>query len=95
MKKFIISTIQVQDKIQVPALDVVKQDIMHFIHNHLSAGHLGRDETLCKTQEHYHWPNMKEWIANYVKGCATCKQNKILTHQTKVLSYCIPTEPDA
>ena len=38
---------------------------------------------------------MKKWIANYVKGCAICQQNKILTHQTKVPTYRIPTEPNA
>ena len=38
---------------------------------------------------------MKEWIANYVKGCAVCQQNKIITHCTKVPPYCIPTEPNA
>jgi hypothetical protein len=35
---------------------------------------------------------MKEWIANYVKGCATCQQNKILTHQRKMPLYQITTE---
>ena len=68
---------------------------MRLIHDHFSAGHPGRDETLRKAQEQYHWPNMKEWIANYIKGCAICQQNKILTHQTKVPIYCIPTEPNA
>jgi len=38
---------------------------------------------------------MKEWIANYVKGCAICQQNKIITHQTKVPPYRIPTETNA
>jgi len=38
---------------------------------------------------------MKEWIANYVKGCAICQQNKILTHQTKVPIYHISTKPHA
>jgi len=38
---------------------------------------------------------MKEWIANYVKGYAICQQNKIITHRTKVPSYCILTEPNA
>jgi hypothetical protein len=35
---------------------------------------------------------MKEWIANYVKGCATYQQNKILTHQKKTPLYRITTE---
>jgi len=38
---------------------------------------------------------MKEWIANYIKGCAICQQNKIITHCTKVPSYRIPTETNA
>src|SRR6266446_2462921 len=35
---------------------------------------------------------MQQWIADYVKGCATCQQNKILTHQTKTPLYCITTK---
>jgi len=38
---------------------------------------------------------MKEWIANYMKGCTICQQNKILMHRTKVPIYRIPTEPNA
>jgi hypothetical protein len=33
------------------------------------------------------WPGMKTWIANYVKGCATCQQNKNLTHKTCAPPY--------
>jgi len=68
---------------------------MNLMHNHPSAGHPGRDETLCKTQEQYQWPGMKEWIANYMKGCTICQQNKIITHRTKVPPYHIPTETNA
>jgi hypothetical protein len=35
---------------------------------------------------------MNEWIANYVKGCAVCQQNKILTHRKKTPLYRITTE---
>jgi hypothetical protein len=38
---------------------------------------------------------MKEWIADYVKGCAICQQSKILTHRAKQPLYKIPTMPDA
>jgi hypothetical protein len=38
---------------------------------------------------------MKEWIENYVKGCVTCQQNKILTHRKSTLVYQIPTEENA
>jgi hypothetical protein len=35
---------------------------------------------------------IKEWIANYVKGCTTCQQSKILTHRKKMPLYRITTE---
>ncbi len=35
---------------------------------------------------------MRQWIADYVKGCATCQQNKILTHRTKTPLYRIMTK---
>ncbi len=35
---------------------------------------------------------MRQWIADYVKGCATCQQNKIITHQTKIPLYRITTK---
>jgi hypothetical protein len=37
---------------------------------------------------------MKEWITDYVKGCAVCQQSKILTHQIKQLLYRITTVPE-
>jgi hypothetical protein len=35
---------------------------------------------------------MKSWIENYVKGCAMCQQNKILTHRKQTPAYWIPME---
>ena len=37
---------------------------------------------------------MNIWISDYVKGCATCQQNKIITHQKKTPPYNIPTSPE-
>ena len=65
--------------IEKPSNDFLR-GIMTQVHDHVTAGHPGRDETLRKAQELYRWPRMKEWIADYVKGCAICQQNKILTH---------------
>ena len=94
-EKFQISTLAPGEKIQVPPLNEVKRAIMRLMHDDPSAGHPGRDETIRKTQEQYHWPGMREWITDYVKGCAICQQNKILTHRTKTPSYRIPTEENA
>jgi hypothetical protein len=38
---------------------------------------------------------MKQWIADYVKGCAVCQQNKIQTHKKKTPLYKIMTTKGA
>jgi hypothetical protein len=78
-------------KVHIPLINEVKRGIMNLVHDHLSTGHLGRDEMLRKTQEWYYWLGMKEWIAEYVKGCTICQQNKILTHHKIAPTYQIPT----
>ena len=35
---------------------------------------------------------MNQWIADYVKGCATCQQNKIITHKKKIPLFRITTD---
>jgi hypothetical protein len=57
-----------------------KKALMLLTHDHPTAGHPGRDETIRKAKKLQQWKGMKEWIANYVKGCTTCQQSKILTH---------------
>src|SRR6266853_6139124 len=44
-------------------------------------------------QCNYFWPLGKAWIAQYIKGCATCQQNKNLTHITK--TSCTLQKPHA
>ena len=69
-----------------------KWKIMVFAHTHPSAGHPGRDETIRKAKQIQSWPGMTTWITDYVKGCTTCQQNKILTHKPKTPLYRIITE---
>ena len=38
---------------------------------------------------------MNQWITNYIKGCATCQQNKIQTHKKKTPPFGITMTPDA
>jgi len=61
----------------------------------MTAGHLGQDETIRKTKQIYQWPAMNDWIADYVKGCAICQQNKNITHQKKTPLYGITVPLDA
>ncbi len=65
---------------------------MALIHDHPTAGHPRRDETIRKAAEVLPWTGMCQWIADYVKGCAVCQQNKILTHKKRIPLYRITTK---
>ena len=76
----------------IPNIKEVRGAILQINHNLPTTGHLGRDETLRKIQEHYWWPGIKDWVTEYVRGCTTCQQAKILTHKKQTPLYHIPTE---
>ncbi len=67
---------------------------MHVYHDGLAA-HPGRDETVRKVLDCFCWPGGWAWIEQYIKGCATCQQNKNLTHWTKVPLYKITVPNNA
>src|SRR5258708_30474140 len=72
-----------------------KRDLMTLVHDHPTAGHPGRDETLRQAQNHLVRKGMKAWIANYVAGCVICQQNKNITHRPRIPLYRITTPEDS
>ncbi len=66
---------------------------MHAYHDGLAA-HPGWDETSRWVLDRFTWPGVRTWIKQYVKGCATCQQNKNLTHRVKVPQYKITVPID-
>ncbi len=72
-----------------------KREVMKAVHDHPTAGHPGRDETIQKAKIYKQWSGMNAWIEAYVKGCAICQQNKIMTHKRCTPLYRITTEDNA
>jgi hypothetical protein len=68
---------------------------MHTWHDGPLNGHPGRDETIRRVNKEYFWPSTRAWIMEYIKGCATCQQNKNLMHRIKTPLFCIPSTIDA
>jgi hypothetical protein len=50
----------------------LKRGVLSLFHTSKAAGHPGISKTLSLIQPHYWWPHMRDFITNYVKGCATC-----------------------
>jgi RNase H-like domain found in reverse transcriptase/Integrase zinc binding domain len=78
----------------IPPDQGLKCEIMNTWHEGPLNGHLGRDETIRRINKEYFWPGARSWIMEYVKGCATCQQNKNLTHRIKTPIFHIPSTID-
>jgi hypothetical protein len=72
-----------------------KCNLIILYHDHPTAGHPGRDETIRRTQQEHNWIGMKQWTTDYIKGCTTCQQNKVQTHKRKTPLYKITTTKGA
>src|ERR1019366_2501017 len=73
-----------EDQYVIPPDLHLQRLLMREIHDTVTAGHPGRDETLRAAKLVYWWPLMDKWIVDYVAGCAVCQQTKIRTHQRRV-----------
>ncbi len=60
----------------------LKRGVIQSFHDLPSMGHPGITNTYTLIRRDYWWPNMKE-VEEYVKGCASCQENKINTHWQK------------
>jgi hypothetical protein len=61
----------------------LRRGVLSTFHTSKMAGHPGISKTIQLIQAHYWWPNLKDFVTNYVKGCAICQMNKINTHPTR------------
>ncbi len=69
-----------------------KRLFIHAHHDVPTYGHPGINKTYQLTSRRYWWPNMRQDIISYVKGCAECQRNKINTRPTRAaLSPIFPT----
>jgi hypothetical protein len=75
----------------IPPEDSLERLLLRRYHDAPTAGHPGRDRTITRLEKTFWWSGMKKWIENYVKGCATCQQNKAKMHPNKPQPYKIPT----
>jgi hypothetical protein len=70
------------DSLVVVENNDLRRGVLSSFHTSKTAGHPGISKTIQLIQVHYWWPNLKDFVTNYVKGCATCQMNKINTHPT-------------
>ena len=53
-------------------------------HDHATAGHPGIQRMTSLVSRRYWWPGLREFVRNYIKGCATCQATKAGTTKPRV-----------
>jgi hypothetical protein len=69
----------------------LKKGVVQFYHDTPTVGHPGISNTFSLIKCAYWWPHMKQFIMDYVKGCAQCQANKVNMH--KVTPPLFPITP--
>jgi len=82
-------------RIYIPDRNTLKLKVPHQCQDAKVAGHFGRDKTLDLMKRNYYWPNMEEWVRNYVWTCDACQRNKTARHKKygKLVPLEIPSRP--
>jgi RNase H-like domain found in reverse transcriptase/Integrase zinc binding domain len=75
----------------IPPDQGLKHELMNIWHKGSINGHPGWDKTIRRINKEYFWPSTRTWITEYIKGCATCQQNKNLMHHIKTPIFWIPS----
>jgi len=75
--------------------NALKRGVISLFHDSTMAGHPGITKTLAAIKPYYWWPGIKNFVTEYVKGCATCQMTKVNTQPTRPPLFPITTEEGA
>jgi hypothetical protein len=70
------------------------QDLVKLNHDSSTAAHPGIDKMHKMLLKQYWWPGCKEFVWQYVKGCAICQANKPIMHRNNPPIHPITPQED-
>lgn len=76
-------------RIYVPDDQQLRRDLLKLFHDSPVAGHSGKHKTLELISRDYWWPNMSNFVKEYVKGCGICQATKNINNPP-----CVPLMPN-
>ena len=80
-------------RIYVPDSNNLRLRVLQSKHDHLLAGHFGQNKTLELIRRDFSWPNLRTFVADYVKSCTTCMRNKSQRHKPYGFLKQLPIPP--
>ena len=66
-------------------------EILCNLHDTPAAGHPGIANTWELVREHYEGPRLRQFVEEYIKGCARCQESKTNVHRLKAPLQCFDT----
>ena len=72
--------------------NALRWEVLTQYHDHPLTGHPGIFKTYLLVSQDYWWPDLKQFVKNYVKGCAMCQMTESCTHKLKIPIFPITTE---
>ena len=75
--------------------DNLRKGVTHLFHDSPTAGHPGIAKTTALVAQHYWWPGMRDFITQYIKGCAICQMSKVNTNPQHPQLFPITPETNA
>jgi hypothetical protein len=70
----------------------LRRGVILIYHDSPTAGHLGISNTTWAVAHDYWWPNMKQTISEYIKGCHLCQSHKNNPTKPKLPPFPIPSD---
>ena len=63
-------------RLVVPEDETLRKEVGFLVHDHVLAGHPGIKKTIALGVRQFWWPGIKDYLTQYVKGCAVCQSTK-------------------
>ena len=67
--------------IYVPDSNDLRLQVLHYKHNHLTAGHFGQNKTINLVRREYTWPRLHDFVKDFCKSCTNCYRAKTPHHR--------------
>jgi len=64
-----------------------RRKILQEIHDTPVGGHPGISNTWNIIRRRYEGPRLRQFVEEYIKGCAKCQENKVITHRKRAPLY--------
>ena len=65
-------------RIVIPQTSVFCEKLLYEFHDSATGGHAGELKTYLRLATEWYWMGMRKAVADYVRRCATCQQNKAI-----------------